>query len=143
MNEMLWNLLHDGSIVGIEGAVPGDVSLHVAIEYLRDRFPGSGSGFVVHLSGCTQLSYQPYDEAVITDLAAIAALEPEILGAETTDPLEVACAMGTLILRYESVTLSLDTGGGVSLDTLDAAAQSYWEEFDARPQASPDGPCKP
>jgi len=137
VDSSLWNLLHDGGIEHIDGAVPGDISLHVSIRYLRSRFPGTGTGFVVHLSGCTQLSFQPYDEPVVSDVAAIVALEPEILSAEPSDPLEVACAMGTLCLRYDAAALYLDAGGHVSLSELDAASKSYWQEWSARTRAAP------
>ena len=137
MDASLWNLLHDGGIERIDGAVPGDISLHVSIRYLRNRFPGEGTGFVVHLSGCTHCTYEPYDEPAVSGMAAIVALEPEILSAETSDPLEVCCVMGTLFLRYNTATLSLDSGGPVALSELDAASKSYWQEWSARSRAAP------
>ena len=137
MDSSLWNLLHDGGIERIDGAVPGDISLHVSIRYLRNRFPGDGTGFVVHLSGCTHCMFEPYDEPTTSDLAAIVASEPEILSAEPSDPLEVSCVMGTLFLRYDTATLSLDSGGSVTLSELDAASKSYWREWSARTRPAP------
>ena len=137
MDSSLWNLLHDGGIERIDGAVPGDISLHVSIRYLRNRFPGDGTGFVVHLSGCTHCMFEPYDEPTTSDLAAIVASEPEILSAEPSDPLEVSCVMGTLFLRYDTATLSLDSGGSVTLSELDAASKSYWREWSARTWPAP------
>ena len=137
MDPSLWNLLHDGTIERIEGCGPGDISLHVSIPYLRNRFPGEGTGFLVRLSGCTHFAFEPYDEPVITDLAAIAALEPEILSAEPGDPLEICCVMGALSLSYNSATLCLDSGAAVSLLELDSASEAYWREWSARSQAAP------
>ena len=131
----LWNILHDGGIERIEGAVPGDVVVHVSIPYLRSRFGGNGIGFVVRLSGCTQFMFRPYDEPPVSDVTAIVALSPEILSAEPSDPLEVACVMGSLLLRYVAASISLDTGGLVTLSELDAASKSYWDEWSARNRA--------
>jgi hypothetical protein len=32
--EEIWNLLHDGGITGVRGAVPGDLTIRVKIRYL-------------------------------------------------------------------------------------------------------------
>jgi hypothetical protein len=137
VDSSLWNLLHDGSIERIDGSVPGDVSLLVSIGYLRNRFPGEGIGFVVLLSGCTHFTFQPYDEPVVSNLAAISALEPEILSAEAGDPLEVSCVMGTLSVSYQSTALFLDSGASVALSELDAASEAYWREWSERSRAAP------
>ncbi|PKV11351.1 hypothetical protein CVO74_20240 [Xanthomonas prunicola] len=143
MDSSLWNLLHDGSIERVDGSVPGDVSLLVSIGYLRNRFPGEGTGFVVLLSGCTHFTFHPYDEPVLSDLAAIAALEPEILSAKAGDPLEICCVMGTLSVRYKSCALSLDNGPPVALSELDAASEAYWREWSERSRAAPNNSFKP
>lgn len=132
MNSSLWNLFHDGSIEHIEGTVPGNASLLLSIQYLRDRFPSAGTGFVVSLFDCNLFTFQPYDEPEISDLAKIAALEPEILSAEPSDPLEICCTLGTLLLRYKSAALALDSGEPVSLAELDAASEDYWREWSER-----------
>ncbi len=132
MDPTLWNLLHDGSIERIEGTVPGDLILHVSIDYLRKRFPGTGSGFDVRLVGCTTFTFSPYEGQVTTDPVAVAALVPEILSAEPGHPLRICCAGGCLEVRYDAATLSLDTGEPISLSQLDQAAESYWEEWSSR-----------
>lgn len=137
MNLELWNLLHDGRIMRIDGAIPGDLSLHVSIGYLRTCFPGQGTGFIVHLAGCSQFAFTPYDEAAITDLADIAALSPWIVSCDPEAPLEVHCAEGMLALRYDDATLSLDSGEAITLAQLDAAATAYWDAWSARRQRPP------
>lgn len=137
MDSSLWSLLHDGSIESIAGAVPGDVALQVSIRYLRDRFPGDGTGFVVRLLNCTHLSFEPYDGPSISDFPAIVALEPEILSAESNDMLEVACVTGTLHLRYDAVKIFLDAGGEVALSELDSACRAYWDDWSARAKVVP------
>lgn len=137
MDPTLWNLLHDGTIERIEGTLPGDLSVHVCISYLRKGFPGAGTGFVVHLSGCTRFVLTPYDKPGIADIATIATLAPEILSAEPGDPLTLCCAEGMLALRYDDATLSLDSGEAITLAQLDAAATAYWDAWSARRQRPP------
>lgn len=136
MDPTLWNLLHDSTIERIEGALPGDVSLHVRIDYLRKGFPGEGTGFVVHLSGCSQFTFRPYDEPEISDFSDIATLAPEILSAEPGDPLALSCTEGMLTLRYDTATLSLNSGEAITLSQLDAAAIAYWDAWSARNKAT-------
>ncbi len=137
MDPTLWNLLHDGTIERIDGALPGNVSLHVRIGYLRKGFPGTGTGFVIHLSDCSQLAFTPYDEPGISDFSDIAALTPWIVDCESSDPLEVHCAEGMLTLRYDDATLSLDSGEAITLAQLDAAATAYWDAWSSRRQVPP------
>ena len=136
MDASLWNVLHDGGIERIDGALPGEPTVHVSIEYLRNRFPGQGSGFVVHLRDCTQLAFQPYDGPETSDLPQIAALEPEILSAEAGDPLEICCVEGTLRARYGAANVFLDNGVPVALAELASAAEAYWREWSARGRAA-------
>jgi hypothetical protein len=132
MDPTLWTLLHDGGIDAIDGSVPGTLTLTVSIQYLRERFPGDGDGFAIVLSDCTEFAFAPWDGPPLTDLAAIAACEPEILDAEAGDALTIGCTAGTLRTRYAAAAIRLDTGGAVTVDELTAAAQSYWAEWSAR-----------
>jgi hypothetical protein len=132
MDSLLWNLFHDGSIERVEGTVPGDVSLHVSIQYLRDRFPTDGNGFNVRLVDCSRFVFEPYDKPEISDLAIISELEPEILSAEAGDHLEICCTLGTLFLCYKSYIISLDTGEPVAIAELDIASEEYWREWSER-----------
>ncbi|MFD0725576.1 hypothetical protein [Lysobacter brunescens] len=136
MDPTLWNLLHDGKIERIEGTLPGDVSVHVRIGYLRKGFPGAGTGFVVHLSDCSQLTFTPHDQPGISDFSDIAALRPWIVDCEPSNPIEVHCAEGTLTLRYDTAALSLDSGETITLSQLDAAATAYWDAWSARHKAT-------
>jgi hypothetical protein len=35
----IWNVLHDGVIVAVDGVLPGDLRIDVEIGYLRKRIP--------------------------------------------------------------------------------------------------------
>jgi hypothetical protein len=128
----LWNALHDAEIVRLEGSVPCDVEMHLDIGYLRRRFGGEGTRFVVHLSRCTRFAFQPWDEAEVTDFAAIAAMRPWIYGASEQGPATIDCTQGTLSMSCDGVSVSLDTGASVTLRELMVAAEAYWAEWSAR-----------
>lgn len=128
----VWKFMHDGGIERIDGCVPGDVTVFVSIRYLRQRFPGAGTGFLITLTNCTRFEYAPYDEPPCRDLAAIIRLEPEILSLASDDPVVVNCAMGTLNLTYDSASVALDTGAPISTAQLSEASSSYWDEWSRR-----------
>ncbi|WP_018152063.1 hypothetical protein [Leeia oryzae] len=136
MNNMdvgFWALLHDGGIEVITGTVPGEVSVEISVRYLRQQFPGEGTGFRVNLSDCTRFTYQEYDSSLIENIDAIVALSPEILGVGKGEhPVVVNCVMGTLTMSYGAVSLYLDTGEEISFDELVIASKKYWDAWTAR-----------
>ena len=131
MNADVWNVLHDGPIVRITGSIPGDVQFAVSIGYLRRRFADAGDCILLTLHGCTAISYQTWDsDSVVTDLASIAAAEPEILSAD--EPTTVFCANGTLRVHAADFSLALDSGRAITLDELCSVAAAYWTEWSER-----------
>lgn len=130
--EELWRLLHDGGIESIAGNCPGVVSLEVSIRYLRQQFPGQGTGFKVVLSDCEQFIYQEYDSPPVEDFDEIVGLDPEIVSVEKgTCPIVVNCVMGTLKVSYGAASIYLDSGSEVSLEELAAASKAYWDAWAA------------
>ena len=134
MNADIWNVLHDGSVLRVSGAVPGDVQFAVWIDYLRSRFPDPGDRILLTLHGCTALSYQPHgDDTALTDLAAIAKAEPEILQAKDwTDASVVECVSGNMRVTATDFSLSLDSGRAITFDELCAVSKTYWTAFGER-----------
>ena len=138
-------MFHDGTVVQLDGRVPGDLVLRIEIPYLREMFGEGGDAFDVHLEDCSQVEYAEYGEPPATDLRHIAARQPEILSvASTPSPvssppiavepahevgLVLNCAMGTLTLAYRRLRISLDTGEAVAHDRLVAAAAHYWRRW--------------
>jgi hypothetical protein len=53
----IWNILHDGVIVAVEGTVPGNLRIDIEIDYLRKRIPDSGNLIPVLLIGCTRFAF--------------------------------------------------------------------------------------
>lgn len=135
MNADVWNVLHDGSVVRITGAIPGDVQFAVAIGYLRKRFSDPGECILLTLHGCTAISYQLWDaDTAVTDLTAIAAAEPEILNAD--EPSTVFCVNGTLRVHAADFSLALDGGRAITFDELCSVAEAYWTEWSERSSKS-------
>jgi hypothetical protein len=74
----IWNILHDGVIVAVDGTVPGDLRIDVEIDYLRERIPDPGTLIQVLLIGCTRFAFKDYEKSeVSTALNDIAAMTPE------------------------------------------------------------------
>ena len=148
MTEAVWNLLHDGEIVNIEGESPGDITLTVEIEYLRKMFSGDGSNIIIKLYGCDLLEYKPditqnNTQIVEKNLDLIAQSQLWIYsGDQKGKDLIVYCqhwwrnkyksGTGHLKLRYKDFSISLDNGKQVLLDELDKKAEQYWDNFEKR-----------
>jgi hypothetical protein len=133
MKPDFWGYFHDGWISNIEGEVPGDILIHVSIEYLREMLPTPGEDFIIRLSGCTQLEFEPFDEETITDIGKIKGLELDILSMTTVEPASIFCTFkaggshyGDLKLAYLSAQLTLDTGEPVLDEQLEQATEDYW-----------------
>ena len=130
----IWNVLHDGSIISIQGAFPGTVRFAVSIQYLREQFPYPGETIQGTLTDCTRFAYRDYEAPEFcTDLPAIAASEPEILSAEMrSDISEVCCVGGTLEVRAGGGSLALDSGRVITLQELIDVSEAYWTEWSER-----------
>lgn len=134
----VWNMLHDGCIVDVDGFVPGDVTVAVEIEYLRSMLPDPGDRFLVRLSGCTMFELRRFltDQTLVSDLTTIAPEQSEILSAQLQDEtVVVSMTQGAgpymeLHIRYDEVSISLENGRPVSVEELHDAARRYWEHFD-------------
>jgi hypothetical protein len=131
MDYAIWNTLHDGSIDSIDGVVPGDVHVCVGIAYLTKMLPTAADYVVVHLRGCRQFEYRPFDEAVVSELPEIAAADVEVLsGEEVCGSVSVVCVAGYLKLAYDRVDLSLVEGRVITQAELEGAADRYWTKWE-------------
>ena len=128
----IWGFLHDGSLDRIDGVVPGDVTLHTSIPYLRKAFEPVGDGFIIRLIGCGQFDLTGDNGSVISDLDQIAARSLDILSIESWSPLSIYTTDGTLILSYESLEIALDTGQPLTATELVQANAQYWQAWSER-----------
>jgi hypothetical protein len=127
-----WAAFHDATIEAIDGAVPGDVRLTIECQYLRQRFGGQGTRFVLTLKGCTLFAFTPYVGEPCVTLADIQEHQPEILYVEQRADLVLLCTTGEITLSYDSARLALDNGQAITSEDLLQAARSYWQEWDSQ-----------
>jgi hypothetical protein len=130
----IWNVLHDGVIVAVDGTVPGTIRLQVSIDYLRKRFSQSGKFIQVVLVDCTRFTYRASDASgPTTELPLIADMAPEILSATFTNGVcEIECAGGILEVIATDGSVRLDSGLAVTLQELIGVADAYWHEWSKR-----------
>ena len=120
---------HDGVVQDIKGAIPGDLVLTIAIEYLREMFEGHGTSFHLHLKGCTRIRYINTDSEATDDIAEIVEIEPILLNVASEQPFVYECVMGRLELEYERAAVRLDSGVEVSELDLVNASDRYWAQW--------------
>lgn len=137
----VWNLLHDGSLVGVDGEVPGDVTVTVEIDYLRAMLPEPGNRFLIRLAGCRLFEFRRAAEGrtLISDWVTVSAGEPEILSATLRGGgiivVSLECGPATymeLLLQYDAASVSIEDGRVVPAAELTAAARRYWAAFASR-----------
>ena len=129
----IWNILHDGVIVAVDGALP-ELRIDVEIDYLRKRFPDVGTLIQVFLIGSNRFAFKKYEsDKPSAALTEIAAMRPEMVSAAIKDGVcEVECTEGTLEVVAADGLIRLDSGREVSLQELKDIAESYWKEWKER-----------
>jgi hypothetical protein len=127
----IWNILHDGVIVAVDGTLPGDLRLDVEIDYLRKRIPDPGDLIQILLIGCTRFAFKEYEKSEYTmALAEFAAMRPEIVSVAMKDGVcEIVCTEGTLEVVAKDGVIRLDNGRALTLEELGVVADSYWREW--------------
>jgi hypothetical protein len=128
MNRDIWGVFHDGVVKLIEGTVPGTLRLEIEIGYLRGMFPEPGDRFFVNLLGCSKFIYTGFDERPTENTSYIQDKEPEILYVTSEEPLVLDCAMGTLEIEYDEMTVTLESGQAITYEALASASHEYWNK---------------
>lgn len=129
----IWNLLHDGEIT-VAARDADALVLFVSIPYLRSSFRPIGDSFALRLSGFRSARVEGPDGSLSDlDLIELPTCHLEILSAASTSmPVEIEHTVGKLILDFDSLDISLDTGARVSIADLRDAAERYWRNFEER-----------
>jgi hypothetical protein len=146
----IWNVLHDGGIAGIEGCVPGDLTLRINIPYLRQMFSESGEDILLRLNLCTRFAMKIWKDDLLTDdPQRIVASDTEILSTESEDiPVHIVTTQGEIDADFQSFALALDDGKAISFEDLCTACERYWTRWEeeakavsgkVEPSAPPDG----
>ncbi len=134
MSSELWNTFHDGSITAIQKTGSSQLVIAVDISYLRNMFNNWGKGFIVTLESVTLCEYQSFSENQwIDDIEQIVVAEPEILSCINSEQsILITCENGLLRFKYETFSLTLDTGEPISYGELKSLSTRYWQEFENR-----------
>jgi hypothetical protein len=129
----IWNTLHDGHITALAREAPDTVVMSVAIPYLRNRISPPGDSFCLRLRGVRRVEFAGFGAPDSNDLEEIARYERWILSTDSEImPVKVATPEGFLVLDFESVDISLDSGEPISYEQLDRVSEEYWGEFSGR-----------
>ncbi len=128
----IFNLLHDGVITDIRGSIPGELTLVVDCEYLRERIPDLGNAFLIRLGGCSSFRYETNSsDRVIEDLSEIVALQCDILSAEKKDEeVVVYTGPGQLVLMFNKISVATNESTSLSVEDLNSVATSYWTDWE-------------
>ena len=108
---------------------PDVLVMFVSIPYVRRRIQPVGDSFRIRLSGFRGMlfSYGSSDETH-SDLDYIEGFE--ILEAKSdTMPATIQLVEGTLMLDFDSLEISLDTGHPISPEEVYRAYHEYWDEW--------------
>lgn len=132
----IWNVFHDGEITA--ASYSGSVAtLFVSIGYLRRRLMPTGGGFVLKLSGVTDLRCHDFDGKPETLDQQLEAGRLQVHGTDSElMPVIVDTTMGKLTLCFETLDLALDTGQPVTFAEIASACEAYWHEWERKGRQS-------
>jgi hypothetical protein len=127
----IWNVLHDGEITAT--SEDGDThTMFVSIPYLRRRLKPLGDSFVLTLSGVKRAECRGFGgKGPASSLQAELDIgSPEIIHTiSECMPVTIETTMGQLILDFQSVRFTLDTGQSVEYETIERECKEYWTEL--------------
>jgi hypothetical protein len=128
----IWNVLHDGEIAIMHRESPDVLVMFVSIPYVRRRIQPLGDSFQLRLGGFRGMAFSyDIDQETFTELDYIEGFE--ILDTlSDTMPAMIQLAEGKLMLDFDSLDISLDSGQAVTYEEVRRVAQDYWDDFAAR-----------
>lgn len=127
----IWNVLHDGDITVIHREAPDIVIMFVSIPYVRRRLEPPGDSFRLRLGGFRSILFENSIGDTSSELDYVEGYEILDILSETM-PAKIQLAEGTLMLDFDSLDISLDSGQPVAYEKILRVAQDYWDEFAAR-----------
>jgi len=129
----IWNALHDGEITIAVREAPDVMVMFVSIPYVRRRIEPLGDSFRLRLSGFRGMVFGNDIGDTYSELKEIEGYE--ILEAKSeTMPATIQLAEGTLMLDFDSLEISLDTGQPISAEEVYRVYEEYWDEWSKRTQ---------
>ncbi len=125
----IWSALHDGEITIMHRESPDVLVMFVSIPYVRRRIQPLGDSFLLRLTGFRGMVFaDDIGDPPETELEYIEGYE--ILEAKSdTMPATIQLAEGTLMLDFDSLQISLDTGQPISPEEVYRAYSECWDEW--------------
>lgn len=130
----IWNVLHDGEITAVSED-GGTLTMFVSIPYLRRRLKPLGDSFILMLAGVRQAECRDFGGAgrASSLREELDIGTPEIIHTKSESmPVTIETTMGQLILDFQSVRFTLDTGQTVEYETIEKVCKEYWIELRAK-----------
>ena len=129
----IWNVLHDGEITAVSGEDSDTLTMFVSIPYLRRRLKPLGDSFVLALAGLKRLEFRDFDGVTTLLRDEIDIGTPEILQTKSESmPVTIETTMGQLILDFQSIRFTLDTGQEIEYGAIERVCEEYWTEWSAK-----------
>ncbi|TXK84979.1 hypothetical protein [Paenibacillus sp. N3.4] len=137
--ELLFSILHDGSVVGIRNTADG-IEFTVEIKYLAERIKPHFKGIIVKLNYPSELYLEDIDtKEIIRDFEELSKLDTEILKADiNADKVRVFCSIsngqsfGYLNVKASEIYIYDPEHNPVCLEDLKIICKSYWDDFSKR-----------
>jgi hypothetical protein len=128
----IWNVLHDGEITIMQRESPDVLVMFVSIPYVRRRIQPLGDSFRLRLGGFRGMAFSyDIDQDTFTELDYIEGFGILDVLSDTM-PAMIQLAQGKLMLDFDSLEISLDSGQPVTYEEVFHVAQKYWDEFATR-----------
>ena len=126
----IWNILHDGEITAVEGEHSDRLTMFVSIPYLRRRLQPLGDSFILRLEGVKRAEFHTFDGTPTPFREELDIGTPEILKTESESmPVTIETTMGNLVLDFQSIRFTLDTGQKTDFETIEKVCHEYWDEW--------------
>ena len=113
---------------------PDVVVMFVSIPYVRRRIQPLGDSFRLRLTGFRGMVFaddiRDPPEAELEYIEGYEILE----GKSNTMPATIQLAEGTLLLDFDSLEITLDTGQPISPEEVYRACSEYWDEWSKKHQ---------
>ena len=136
----IWNVLHDGEITAFSEEAGSSLTMFVSIPYLRRRLQPLGDSFVLTLMGLKRFEFYNFDGSISPAREEIETGSPEILSTTSEEmPLRIETTMGYLMLDFQDIHFSLDTGQEIDFSSIARVCEEYWAQWKGKAEQGDGG----
>ena len=115
----IWNCLTEGEIT-VQERNGEQLTLFVNIPWIRSRLKPLGDSFVLTLTGVKKVDFLNFDGTSSSLSDELDGGTPVILSTESESmPISINTMEGTLVLDYQDINFTLDTGQPISYEEIE------------------------